>query len=198
MSANSRKNKRGDRGSSSGSAENSAKKPNMKETGEEDIFGGEDSSEEEPTLLEIKLMLSSIQSPITSISSENVKFREDMEELKKSLRSNERELKELKASLDKANKQNALLQKELLGTKTKLNEQTERIDSLIESLDNLEQYSRKNSLEIHDIPENIYTSTEEVVFKVAEAVYVPVAAEDIEISHKLRPRNLGYIKSERN
>ena len=93
MSANSRKNKRGDRGSSSGSAENSAKKPNMKETGKEDIFGGEDSSEEEPTLLEIKLMLSSIQSPITSISSENVKFREDMEELKKSLRSNERELK---------------------------------------------------------------------------------------------------------
>ena len=65
----------------------------MKETGEEDTFGGEDSSEEEPTLLEIKLMLSSIQSPITSISSENVKFREDMEELKKSLRSNERELK---------------------------------------------------------------------------------------------------------
>ena len=55
MSSNSRKNKRGDRGSSSGSAENSAKKPNMKETGEEDIFGGEDSSEEEPTLLEIKL-----------------------------------------------------------------------------------------------------------------------------------------------
>ena len=189
MSANSRKNKRGDRGSSSGSAENSAKKPNMKETGEEDIFGGEDSSEEEPTLLEIKLMLSSIQSSITSISSENVKFREDMEELKKSLRSNERELKELKASLDKANKQNALLQKELLGTKTKLNEQTERIDSLIESLDNLEQYSRKNSLEIHGIPENIYTSTEEVVLKVAEAVNVPVAAEDIEISHKLRRRN---------
>ena len=77
----------------------------------------------------------------------------------------------------------------LLGTKTKLNEQTERIDSLIESLDNLEQYSRKNSLEIHGISENIYTSTEEVVFKVAEAVNVPVAAEDIEISHKLRRRN---------
>ena len=93
MSAISRKNKWGDRGSSSDSAENSAKKPNVKETGEEDIFGSEDSSEEEPTLLEIKLMLSSMQSPITSISSENVKFREDMEELKKSLRSNERELK---------------------------------------------------------------------------------------------------------
>ena len=49
----------------------------------------------------------------------------------------------------------------------------------------------------HGIPENIYTSTEEAVLKVAEAVNVPVAAEDIEISHKLRRRN-GYIKSERN
>ena len=54
MSANLRKNKRGDQGSSSGSAENSAKKPNMKETEEEGIFGDKDSSEEEPTLLEIK------------------------------------------------------------------------------------------------------------------------------------------------
>ncbi|CAH3017756.1 unnamed protein product, partial [Porites evermanni] len=42
---------------------------------------------------------------------------------------------------------------------------------------------------MHGIPENIYTSTEEVVLKVAEAVNVPVAAEDIEISHKLRQRN---------
>ena len=97
MSANSRKNKRGDRGSSSGSAENSAKKPNMEETEEKDVFGDENLPEEEPTLLEIKQMLSSIQSSITSIS------REDMEELKKSLRSNERELNELKVSLGKAN-----------------------------------------------------------------------------------------------
>lgn len=75
----------------------------MEETEEEDIFGDKDLPEEEPTLLEIKLMLSSIPSLITSILRENVKFREEMEELKKSLRSNERELKELKASLGKAN-----------------------------------------------------------------------------------------------
>ena len=99
MSANSRKNKRGDQGSSSGSAENSAKKPNMEETEEEVVFGDEDLPEEEPTLLEIKLMLSSIQSSITRISKENAKFREDMAELKKSLRSTERELNELKVSL---------------------------------------------------------------------------------------------------
>ena len=109
MSANSRKNKRGDRGSSSGSPENSAKKPNMEETEEEVVFGDEDLPKEEPTLLEIKLMLSSIQSSITSISKENAKFREDMAELKKSLRSNERELNELKVSLGKANMQSALL-----------------------------------------------------------------------------------------
>ena len=72
----------------------------MEETEEEDVFGDEDLPVEEPTLLEIKQMLSSIQSSITSISRENVKFRE---ELKKSLRSNERELNELKVSLGKVN-----------------------------------------------------------------------------------------------
>ena len=34
----------------------------------------------------------------------------------------------------------------------------------------LEQYTRKNSLEIHGIPKSAYTSTEEVVLKVANAL----------------------------
>ena len=40
----------------------------MKETEEEGIFGDEDSSEEEPTLLEIKLMLSSIPVSYTHLT----------------------------------------------------------------------------------------------------------------------------------
>ena len=50
----------------------------------------------------------------------------------------------------------------------------------------LEQYTRKNSLEIHGIPEQAYESTEEVVLKLANALEVPVCQQDIEISHKLR------------
>ena len=51
--------------------------------------------------------------------------------------------------------------------------------------EHLEQYTRKNSLEIHGIPEETYETTEEVVLKLANALNVPVNPQDIEISHKL-------------
>ena len=187
MAANVKKNKRGDRGSSPEATSNVAKKPNMVVADEEEVF--EDCSEEEPTLLEIKEMLSTIQSSITSILNENGQLKEDMAELKSSLKSNERELKGLQASLISAIKKNGELEKELKATKKKLQAQIEDSDWLMASLDDLEQYSRKNSVEIHGIPENVYTSTEDVVLKEAEALNVPVVAGDIEISHKLKRRN---------
>lgn len=118
MAANARKNKRDDRGSSPEVINNIAKKPNMADGDEEEVF--EDCSEEEPTLLEIKEILTTIQSSVTSILAENAKFKEDMAELETGLKSNERELKELKASLASTNRQNAELAKELQATKNKL------------------------------------------------------------------------------
>ena len=52
-------------------------------------------------------------------------------------------------------------------TKKKLRDQIEESNWLADSLDNLEQYTRKNSVELHCIPENTYDSTE-VVVKVAK------------------------------
>ena len=80
----------------------------------------------------------------------------------------------------------AKLKKEPIATKKKLQKQTEESDELMKSLDNLEQYtrmSRKHFIEIHGIPENVYTSTEYAVLKVAEALSVPVVVEDIERFH---------------
>ena len=51
--------------------------------------------------------------------------------------------------------------------------------------DKLEQYTRKNSIEIHGVPECAYTETEDVVLKLAEALDVSVEPKDIEICHKL-------------
>ena len=59
------------------------------------------------------------------------------------------------------------------------------IQELQESLDELEQYSRKNSVEIHGIPEDIGISTDEAVCKVAAAVGVQIVQDNIEISHCL-------------
>ena len=44
-------------------------------------------------------------------------------------------------------------------------------------------------MEIHGIPENVYTSTDEVILKLANVLNVLMAVEDIEISHKLECRN---------
>ena len=55
-----------------------------------------------------------------------------------------------------------------------------------DDLDNLEQYTRKNSLEIQRLPEDAYSSTEMAVIKVAEALNITVEPEDIKIPHKLK------------
>ena len=85
-------------------------------------------------------------------------------------------------------KANETLKTELQQAKHKLQKQVEDSDNLYTALDDLEQYTRKNSLEIHGIPEDCYSTTEEVVLKLATALNVNVNPSDIEITHKLKRR----------
>ena len=140
------------------------------------------SSEEEPSLLEIKSLLLSINRSIncsvSSLLSDNKALRRELEELKDCINFNNRELKELKESLQKTNNENKALRasldstnEQLKETKEKLRKQTqEDIVQLWSNLDDLEQYTRKNSIEIQGIPEDAYSSTGDVVIKVAEAL----------------------------
>lgn len=59
-----------------------------------------------------------------------------------------------------------------------INEQQEEIYELYELQDPLEQYTRKNSLEIHGVRDSAYSTT--------EALEVPITRQDVEISHKLK------------
>ena len=58
--------------------------------------------------------------------------------------------------------------------RNQLAEQEEEIAELYDLQDRLEQYTRKDSLEFHGIPESAYSSLEEVVIKMSEALEVPV------------------------
>ena len=60
------------------------------------------------------------------------------------------------------------------------------MESLCSSLDEVEQYTRKNLLEISGVPESCYTLTEEVVLNVARALNVDITPNGIEIRYKLR------------
>ena len=89
----------------------------------------------------------------------------------------------LKEELITQNRYVASLEIKVSKTSSYVKEHSEELEELQISLDNLEQYSRKNSLEFCGFPEDIDMSTEQIVCKIAEAVGVPIKEDDIEISH---------------
>ena len=89
-----------------------------------------------------------------------------MSGLKLSVVSQDREFQKMKESVELITKENESLKNELIRAKGKLKEQKEETQSLWSSLDDLEQYTQKNSPEISGVPESCYTSTEEVVLDV--------------------------------
>jgi len=105
----------------------------------------------------------------------------------------DRELKQTQQQLTKAIAQSELLRKELDAALSKLGKQEEEIDSMWLKQDDLEQYSRKDSLELHGIPRGAYSSTEEAVLKGTNALSVKVRPEDIEISHHIRLKHSEAI-----
>ena len=90
----------------------------------------------------------------------------------------------MKAALESNNQ----LRTELQATKKRIKEQEEEIEELYDDMDALEQYSRKNSIEIVGIPESA-GENEDIVLKVAAAINVPVKAEDIDICHRVKRKN---------
>ena len=165
---------------------NVAKRSNMADCEEVEEL---DASSSEPSLSDIKEMLVDIKTTVTAILQDNQQLKEEIKELKAALNNNKRETEKLKIQLTKAEKANYTLHNELKQTRHKLKEQIEETNRLDEIYDDLEQYSRKNSLEIVGVPESAYESTEEVAIRIGEAVNITIKPEDIEISHKLRRKN---------
>ena len=87
---------------------------------------------------------------------------------------------------------NNQLRTELQETKKRVKEQEEDIEELYDSIGTLEQYSRKNSIEIVGIPENV-CENEEAVLKIAAALNVQVKAEDIDICHRVKRKKSSPI-----
>ena len=165
---------------------------------EDEVADGVEGQEErEPSLLEIKALLIDIQTSIAKITEENEALRKEVSDLKASLEFNNKELRDVKSSLATAASAYTSLRKKLDATNNKLTAakntlkdqryETERLEN---SLDTLKQYTRKNSLEIHGIPESLYRNTQDAVLKVAEALNVTIVPSEIEICHKLK-RNKG-------
>ena len=147
----------------------------------------------EPSLAEIKEMLVDIKIDVCNLLRENEAMKNNMDDLKATIRGQNVEIANLREKLSEAMKQFAGAERDLTATRKIVDEQQEEIAELYDLQDHLEQYTRKNSLEIHGIPEEAYKTTEEVVLKLANALDVPVNPQDIEISHKLKRKSTKPI-----
>ena len=98
------------------------------------------------------------------------------------------EVSNLKQELVKQNKYIASLEKQLTKTSKYVKEHADELQDIQVNLDNLEQYSRKNSLEFHGIPDEVNMPTDLVVCKIARAIGVEIQENDIEISHRIGRR----------
>ena len=110
----------------------------------------------------------------------------------KPFKQQETDLRNAKEALNAALKYNEQLQKVLEATRQRAKEQEKEIDKLYENMDALELYTRKNSLEIEGIPENV-CSDENAVLKVAEVLNVKVKRDDVDICHRIQRRKSSVI-----
>ena len=78
------------------------------------------------------------------------------------------------------------MEKELSKTNGYVKQHTDELQDIQITIDNMEQYSRKTSLEFCGIPEEVDMSTDQVVCKIAEAISVQIQVDDVEISRRIK------------
>ena len=185
------KHKRGERGSIE--EEENRKRINMASEDNAELSDEETSEVQEPSNLELKEMLVDIKIELSNIARENKKFAKEIAELRKLIYDQKIELDSLKASIKETENKNTAMEAELFAARNKIDEQEDEIAELYRLQDNLEQYTRKQSLEVCGIPASAYASTEGAVLKIASALDVPMSAEDLNISHKIKSNGVGTI-----
>ena len=190
MTNKGKKHKRGDRGSTEDEISN-AKKQNMaaREANLDDSSKDESATvsteEKETSLEEIKGLLEGVQRTLVEMRTDNRRMADELTELKSSFNTHSTEINSLKKTLNKALFENDTLKQTVDSLMKKVKMQEGYINELYGQQDDLEQYTRKHALEIHGIPEDLYTTTDDVVIKLGELLNVPITNADIDISHKL-------------
>ncbi|XP_032227498.1 uncharacterized protein LOC116610932 [Nematostella vectensis] len=178
-------NKRKERGSSSSSASTVSPQPKKfmevfeKETMAEN---GEvkKSTEKQPVTLEsIWLVLLEVQANTQGL-------KEEVGDLKRAFSVQEEQIRDLEKKSVALDTRVSTVGKRFVRVEENAAKE-EYIEKLEVMLDSLEQYTRKNSIEIAGVPSGTF-SCEEVVINMARMLKVDIKTEDIEISHRLKKR----------
>lgn len=140
---------------------------------------------DEPSLGDIHQILIEVQGTIKPLLKTSFQLSTNALDLKSSVERNRHEVSNLKQELVKQNKYIVSLEKQLTKTSKYVKEHKDELQDIQVNLDNLEQYSRKNSLEFQGVPNEVNMPTDQVVCKIAQTIGVEIKENDIEISHQI-------------
>ena len=112
----------------------------------------DEEEQQQLTMKDLHKLLISIQKAVSKLQINNSKMSKDISQLKASMELSDQEIKKLKEIVE-ANCRNIASLSELAKCKETVKEQKEGLQDLKIDLDELEHYSKKNSVEIHGISE---------------------------------------------
>lgn len=90
--------------------------------------------------------------------------------------------------------QNLALKNIVQSRENEIKRNEEEIVSLKEKVDHLEQYSRRSSIRINGIPEQEGENTEDIVYKLGEAIGADIFSESIDRSHRVGKKDDRYTR----
>lgn len=117
---------------------------------------------DEPSLGDIHQILIEVQRTIKQLLKTSFQLSTNVLDLKSSEERNRREVSNVKQELVKQNKYIASLEKQLTKTSKYVKEHADELQDIQVNLNNLKQYSRKNSLEFHGIPDEVNMPTDQL------------------------------------
>ena len=125
-----------------------------------------------------------------SLNSKMDEVTTSIEETMKTVKFISKQYDEILIKLTTIEEEKRLLLKENESLRQDLTEATQELESLRECQNKLEQYSRRDCLEIKGIPVKEGEVTSEIVVKIANKIGVKITSQDISTSHRL-PRRVA-------
>ena len=155
-------------------------------------------SDENVSITETPASLKSLQDMILNLTSKvdtlvgnNKTVQNELEDIKRAIGATDESMQAMNDKLSSL-KEDIKKQEERSGNlPTEVKWLSKELDINRLKLDEVEQYTRKNYLEIHGVPADVDSSCEEIVLALAEKVEVDLRSTDIEITHRLQPRRRG-------
>lgn len=141
-----------------------------------------DSEVTNETLLAI---LTEVRINTSSLLEANAQLRQDLDEVKAGLSMQNTLIEELKKDKSVLQTKVKSLESSCATNNIRLRTLENRVQEAEDKTEALEMYTRKNSLEIHGVPESKGEDLDEIVIKVADRVGVEVEEDEIEIVHRL-------------